>query len=229
MAVHPDWERFVPELQDNILPLYTERELTGGFDPSQVHGRLHICRSILFSEWMARFHDRHFSEPLDHYAIWMAVAFHDSMREDGGADRWEAKSAAACQDYLQQHASLKTRYDPVSSRQVADWILKKKDMDHPHRIAHDADVLEIMRLRKGKDHFDQGRLCFPGSRDSFPGQIPETDEIRKALIKEAQAWINLTKEELRLPLLHSQRYMEEVVAFLEVHRREFPLLAEVLT
>lgn len=223
------WNIFVQELQDNILPLYLEREMAGRFDPHQVHGRLHICRSILFSEWMARVYDRHNAKPLDHYAICMAVAFHDSKRQDGGTDYWEKESAAACQDYLARNASLKTRYNETQSGQVAGWILKQLDGTPNHRVVFDADVLEYMRLLDNCAEFRRSHFLFLGLRDPLRRDIQEPDVVREAIIAEAWNWIDLTKHELRRSLFHSHTYMQDVLSFLEAHRHQFPLLAEVLS
>lgn len=223
------WAIFIQELQDNILPLYHARELPGGFDPYQVHGRLHICRAILFSEWMARFHDRHACEPLDHYPIWIAVAFHDSMREDGGPDQWESHSSTACQNYLIHTAAQKTGFDETRAQQAAGWILKTKDRTVSHTIVHDADVLEYMRLLPTVEKFGRDHFSFAGPEDPLRNHIEQPHAVREALIQEAWNWIRVTKHALRQPLLHSHAYMEDVLTFLGGRRREFPLLAEVLS
>ena len=52
MSPSQSWSDFTSELRHNILPLYLHHEQT--FDRRSVHGRMHICRAVLFAEWMCR-------------------------------------------------------------------------------------------------------------------------------------------------------------------------------
>ncbi|MGH9879309.1 MAG: hypothetical protein ACRD5H_16895, partial [Nitrososphaerales archaeon] len=78
------WNAFIHELQERMLPIYLQHEMT--FDPWGVHGRMHICRSVMFAEWMARFYTERASCEIDFYAVWVATAMHDSGRRDNGVD-----------------------------------------------------------------------------------------------------------------------------------------------
>ena len=93
-----NWDRFVKEFSKSILPIYQHHEST--FDKFGIHSRLHICRSIIFSEFMTRFLLKEFGQKLDFTAIRYAVAFHDSGREGNGVDIWEQDSSDNCYSYL---------------------------------------------------------------------------------------------------------------------------------
>src|SRR5215213_7975797 len=92
------WELFVDELEQKILPFYFQHELN--FDRYGVHGRMHICRSVMFAEWMARFYPAHTQTAINFFAVRVAVAFHDSGRRANGVDLWESDSAANCVRYV---------------------------------------------------------------------------------------------------------------------------------
>jgi hypothetical protein len=64
------WHAFVGELQERILLAYKQHEAT--FDPFGVHGRIHICRSVMFAEWMTRFHRERLPDAPDFYAVRVA-------------------------------------------------------------------------------------------------------------------------------------------------------------
>lgn len=103
------WKPFVAELQDQILPIYQEHELT--FDRfHKVHGQMHICRAVIFGEIMGRHYDG-FGIPVDFYGVRIAIALHDSGREDGGRDRWEKQSAEKCFNYLNKQPAYSTNPD----------------------------------------------------------------------------------------------------------------------
>ena len=92
------WELFVDELEQKILPFYLQHELR--FDRYGVHGRMHICRSVMMAEWMARFYRARTQAAIDFFAVRVAVAFHDSGRQANGVDLWESDSASNCVRYV---------------------------------------------------------------------------------------------------------------------------------
>ena len=71
----------VLELQQSILPIYREHE--SKFDHYEVHGRMHICRAVIFTEVMSRTYHAT-GVPVDFYGVRTAIAFHDSGREGSG-------------------------------------------------------------------------------------------------------------------------------------------------
>jgi len=85
------WPLFAAELQEEILPLYLSHEQT--FDSWSIHGRMHICRCVLFAEFMSRYYYRQTTYTPNVDWVRYAIAFHDSSRQGNGADLWEHDSA----------------------------------------------------------------------------------------------------------------------------------------
>src|ERR1051326_2955194 len=96
------WEDFICELQENILPIYLRHEMS--FDPTGVHGRMHICRSVIFAEWMARFYEGRLAVEVDFYAIRIATSMHDSGRRGNGVDYWESDSVSKCRRFIERQS-----------------------------------------------------------------------------------------------------------------------------
>ncbi|MBW4623726.1 MAG: hypothetical protein KME17_30745 [Cyanosarcina radialis HA8281-LM2] len=94
------WQQFVATLQNDILPIYARHEEE--FDRLGIHGRIHICRSIVLAEVMSSLYSP-FAE-IDRFAIRYAVAFHDSGRQGNGRDIWESASAEKRCRYAGNHA-----------------------------------------------------------------------------------------------------------------------------
>ena len=145
------WELFIDELDRKILPFYLQHELQ--FDRYGVHGRMHICRSVMLAEWMARFYRAHTQTAIDFFAVRVAVAFHDSGRRANGVDLWESDSAANCVRYV-----VETGGASDYAQGVGALIEKKKQSADPlKKIVGDADVLEIMRPCCGHGGLEIGR------------------------------------------------------------------------
>jgi hypothetical protein len=170
---------FVKEFSENILPLYMKHEET--FDEKRIHGCLHISRSLIFSEFMARYYYDSGAD-VDFDAIRYAVAFHDAGRQDNGIDFWEKDSADLCFSYmLQKHSEKYSRY-------CGNLIIKELDnYDINKQIVTDADVLDIMRPVCGHG----GIFGFLPERLSF---MKDDSQIRKDLIHDAWKLIKYTEE-----------------------------------
>ena len=218
------WELFIDEFERKILPFYREHELK--FDRYGVHGRMHICRSVMMAEWMARFYQTHTPTVIDFFAVRTAVAFHDSGRRANGVDLWESDSASNCVGYVVEVAG---RSDYAQS--VGALIEKKKESADPlKKIVQDADVLEIMRPccgHGGLAGFRPQFLHFGGPDDLLAVEVPDVAAQREALIQEAWRWIQLT-EPLKASLTDSPAYMRDLMKHLERQRSEFPLLSDLL-
>lgn len=220
------WHSFINELQREILPIYLKHELT--FDPLCVHGRIHICRSVIFAEFMARFYRINLSADVDFYAIRVATALHDSGRRNNGIDLWEADSARNGLEYIEASSNISrgTEY----AEYVARLIEKRGEMDLAGRIVHDADVLEILRPccgHGGIKGFRREFLYFAGENDSLASGAQEASEIRETLIQEGWNWINKT-EAIKYRLLKSQTFMEDLLGVLAAGKDRYPLLATLL-
>jgi hypothetical protein len=197
------WQSFVTALQTDILPIYAQHEKS--FDQEQIHGRLHICRSLVLAECMATLYSS-FVE-IDRNAIRYAVAFHDSGRRGNGVDIWEPASAVNCFKYLRDRCSL----DQIKAESIARYIIKKgAPVDIHQQISNDADTLEIMRLTK-LEGFKPMLLAFGRS-------IPELESLREQLIQEAWQFIQIT--ELVKDRFSTQDYWAETIALAQA----YPLL-----
>jgi len=218
------WELFIDELEQKILPFYLQHELT--FDRFGVHGRMHICRSVMVAEWMARFYRARTQAVIDFFAVRVAVAFHDSGRQTNGVDLWESDSAANCVRYVAEAAG-----EGDYAYGVGALIEKKKKSADPLKtIVQDADVLEIIRpccRHGGLAGFRRQFLHFGGPDDVLAREVPDIAEQREALIQEAWRWIQST-EPLKAFLRDSPAYMRDLLKHLERHRLKFPLLSNLL-
>jgi hypothetical protein len=218
------WELFIDELERTILPFYRQHELK--FDLYGVHGRMHICRSVMLAEWMARFYRVHTQIEIDFFAVRVAVAFHDSGRRANGVDLWESDSASNCVRYV-----VETGAASDYAHSVGLLIEKKKKSADPlKKIVQDADVLEIMRPccgHGGLAGFRREFLHFGGPNDVLAREVPGITEQREALIQEAWRWIQAT-EPLKFFLADSPAYMRDLLKHLEQQRSKFPLLSDLL-
>ncbi len=219
------WHAFVGELQERILPAYKQHEAT--FDPFGVHGRIHICRSVMFAEWMTRFHRERLTDAPDFYAVRVAVAMHDSGRRANGIDLWESDSAANCERYVAEHAPP-GRGDNYPSYVAS--LIGKQPADACQRIVYDADVLEIMRPccgRGGLGGFRREFLHFAGPRDPALGALPDAATVREELIQEAWLWIQET-ERIKLRFYNSSTYFEDLLGWLAQNKGSYPKLSSLL-
>lgn len=225
-AERASWEVFVDELERKILPFYREHEAK--FDPHGVHGRMHICRSVMLAEWMARFYRAHAAASPDFFAVRVATAFHDSGRQANGVDLWEADSARNCLRYVGDALPAdRAEY----ARDIAALIEKKKRSSDPlKKIVQDADVLEIMRPccgHGGLAGFRREFLHFGGRDDRLARDLSDIGETREALVQEAWRWIQAT-EMLKAFLADSPTYMRDLLKHLGRERHKFPLLSALL-
>ena len=201
------WHQFKMYLQTDILPIYAQHE--DEFDYPRIHGRLHICRSLVLAECMANLYSR-FIE-VDRFAIRYAVAFHDSGRQGNGIDVWEADSAANCCTYLQKKLSI----DPARATYISQFIIKQGTLaDINEQIVHDADVLEIMRLT-GKRGFKPVHL-------RFGNDFAALAELREPLIDESWQLIDIT-EQIK-GRLSPDTYLQDLIALAQA----YPLFASSL-
>lgn len=218
------WELFIDELEQKILPFYRQHELN--FDRYGVHGRMHICRSVMMAEWMARFYRARTQTPIDFFAVRVAVAFHDSGRRANGVDLWESYSASNCVRYVVDAGGA----GDYAHRVGALIEKKKKSADPLKKIVQDADVLEIMRPccgHGGLAGFRREFLHFGGPDDLLAHEVPGIAAQREALVQEAWRWIQST-EPLKAFLTDSPAYMRDLLKHLERQRLKFPLLSDLL-
>ncbi|MCX6068604.1 MAG: hypothetical protein NT121_23135, partial [Chloroflexi bacterium] len=207
----------------NILPLYAKHEST--FDYNGIHGRMHICRALLFAEVMGRLYISK-GVNLDIRAIRLAAAFHDSGRQGNGVDLWEKDSGIICRTYIEKNT------DEKYGKFVGDLIYKAERVDGEIHwaIFHDADVLEIMRPccgHGGLYGFKQNFLRFLGERDSYTSLFENPYSLRQQLIVEAWEWIKIS-ESKKPQFENSRRYLGDLLACFDQNFEKFPFLNEAL-
>jgi len=220
------WPAFITDLQEKILPIYEEHEKT--FDPFGVHGRIHICRSVIFAEWMARFYNARASIDIDFYAVRVASAMHDSGRRANGVDLWESESASKCVRYVENHSPYPQNAGYPDY--VGGLIGKQPENDTCKWIVRDADVLEIMRPccgRGGVDGFRRKFLYFAGERDPVAAALPDAEVIREELIQEAWRWISET-ERIKLSFSNSATFFECLLDKLGQEKPRYPMLSSLV-
>jgi hypothetical protein len=221
------WKGFITELEEEILPIYLGHERS--FDPWGVHGRMHICRSVLFSELMARFYYHNAMETaIDFYAVRVATALHDSGRQANGVDLWEQDSQRNCVEYVERRATGTT--NAAYPSYVAGLIRKQQSGEVAGWVVYDADVLEIMRPccgHGGLDGFRRDYLHFLGGLDARAAGIEGAGDVREAFIREAWNWIQAT-EQVKLRLHKETRYMQRLLEKLEQEKEHYPRLSTLL-
>jgi len=217
------WTEFVIELQNNILPVYQANEEE--FDPSGVHGRMHICRALIYGEYMGKYYQENIYNAVDLDPCRYAIAFHDAGRKGNGPDIWEKDSIRRCLDYLTSVKYLDIKY----AHQIAILINKNTKNSIYKNIVHDADVLEIMRPcgHGGRVGFKFASLRFGTRKDPLANQIRLSKQLRRELVNETWEWILETeaiKENLRL----SPIYMEEMLQVLASKKHKYPNLSSII-
>ena len=209
-----NWNGFVKELSSSILPLYQKHENT--FDKYGIHSRLHICRSIIFSEFMTRFLSKEFGQELNFIAIRYAVAFHDSGRQANGIDLWEQDSADNCYNYLSK------RFELGLSKYISNLIVKKLNNSDKNKIVvTDSDVLDIMRPcgRGGREGFNPDFLSFLKNGLFF-------EEVRNNLIEDAWKLIEYTEDNRHLFDSNGNNHLYLMMNMIENNKKDYILLGD---
>ena len=224
-----NWEEFTNEFSKRILPIYKEHE--NSFDQIGIHGRLHISRALIFSEFMSRFYHKSLKiNNIDFAAIRYAIAFHDSGRKENGVDLWESDSAELCAVYLKAN---KTKFDTIHIYYISKLIEKKGRWDSHKKIVHDADVLEIMRPccgHGGRSGFHTNALRFLSVRDDYidKNYIEEFAEVRNELIEEAWKLIQYTEKEKQTFNDQNNKHITILLNYIYSNKKDYPLLNQYL-
>ncbi len=216
------WSDFAVVLRTDILPIYLAHERS--FDYPSIHGRMHICRCVLFGEFMCRHYWVETTLRPSIIDVRYAIAFHDAGREGNGPDLWEHASVALCESYLAANSRGVSR----SPEEIAALISAKGSPETvEERVVHDADVLDIMRPccgHGGKDGFWEQALLFLSERDD----AGVTDfSMRTRVIDEAWEFIRVT-EDHKDALRGSRDYVADILEILAQNRSSCPMLAESL-
>lgn len=200
------------------MPIYLRHEQS--FDMYSIHGRMHICRNLIFSETMLRYYLSETHQTPNPDEVRYAVAFHDAGRQGNGRDLWEADSAKLCEEYL-----MKMGWTQADSNRASSHITKSEERwTLEKRIVHDADILDIMRPicgHGGRAGFRERILNFLGPKDA-PGVRNEL--VRSQLIEEAWRFIQIT-ENLKGKLSDCTDFMQAMLQKLVDHKMQLPFMA----
>lgn len=219
------WSEFLNVLHEDILPVYEKHGNT--FDNNLIHERMHICRALIFGEFMCRYYYQETSITPSIISVRYAIAFHDSGRQGNGIDIWEHDSSKNCSCHLASHPikgaqSPEATGDLITKDGLGGWGIEK-------RIVHDADVLDIMRPccgHGGREGFRERALRFLGPRDRDT-QNDRGLYIRGQLIEECWGFINNT-ENKKMDLSTSSDYMRDVLGILKSIGEDCPLLSKYI-
>lgn len=220
--IENEWKQFSKLLVTDIAPIYEKLETT--FDFTNIHGRMHIFRSVIFAEWMSRYYTFNQNVSLDIFVIRIATAFHDAGRRGNGPDLWESDSLNLCHDYLVNHG-----YDRDYAQFVSKLILKHGEYGIEKRIVHDADVLEIMRPccgHGGLGGFTIKHFRFARQGDPYFKGSQSARTLRESLVTEAWKFI-LATEAKKQTFRDSANYFEDLLNLLCDQKGECPLLSSV--
>ena len=218
-----NWNNFIKEFSDYILPIYQNNENV--FDDDGIHGRLHISRSILFSEFMARFSFQELRKDIDFSAIRYAVSFHDAGRQGNGIDLWENDSSKLCYSYLTKKEKYPKLYCIYVSSLIkkgdnsyVSSLIKKGDNSNIKDIVHDSDVLEIMRPccgHGGIEGFNSDYFKFLRFNDKY-------NEIRNYLIDDAWKLIEYTEENKQI--FNNNNHLYKIIDIVKKNSLRFRVL-----
>lgn len=195
--IQNEFNEFINEFESEILPIYRQHEQS--FDRMGIHGRLHVSRTLIFAEMMARYLIKQ-GETIDLNLMRRITGLHDSGRERNGFDRWEKESSELLRKYLIRKG--------MSVDEAAEWakVIMKNEQNSQSLEAmlfSSADCLDIMRPfcgHGGREGFRKDKLEFlkdakePTLEDYLSG--PETTEnywFREGLIDEAWCFIKETE------------------------------------
>ena len=224
-----NWNNFIEEFTQDILPIYKDHEDT--FDDIGIHGRMHISRSLIFAEYMARFYESVLGQDINFSAIRYAVAFHDSGRKGNGIDLWEDVSEKKCFQYLMTNEksdySIPRQKDINFNRYTASLINKNINsaiiglrLDFNKLSVYDADVLEIMRPCCGNGERD-------GFRPNFLHFLKFDDEyqyVRNDLIEDAWKLIEYTEDNKHLI---TDNHLIRIIDILEKNKNDYRVLKDL--
>ena len=248
IPVDPSFDRFKSRELPDILELYRAKEMD--FDPTGIHGREHVCRALIFGKALAGIYKRAGFD-VDEYALYRAIAFHDSGRRSNGADMDEDKSAAKLQSYLRGEGAGDA-YRDAAAGLIMHGQAGQRTVEG--MILQSADSLDIIRVR-GLEGFNTRFLSFM-RKTAVKGDaaLPSDPALLRKLLKEVNQFIQLTSPPLEevMPLddespeafrarkdaatealkarngaIPSERYFEErFESVLIAHKERFPLLYE---
>lgn len=211
------------------------------------HGSAHAARTTLWTLILSNYLNQLKVEipSKEKYKAAYSAIFHDSGREDEGVDVWEEDSANALRDYgnssknsftnlhnsIEEMSSIIVNKDKVGE---FDPFTKKGQQFIATALVHDADALEIMRIRdrrlfssKSKDEkrskgFDHSNLLIFNKLQSM-NKISATEALE--FTREVQTFIDLTERaEIKEELEKSDTPIELLLNIMSKHREIFPLL-----
>ena len=216
------WAGFILEFEEAISPIYQRHEEE--FDYFGFHGVRHVSRVLIFAELMSRYYYKYSKEDIDFYAIRVAVAFHDSARENSGKDYWEKQSAEKCFAYL-----VEKDCDETYAKKVSNRIIRNKNgvVDLMDQIVYDADVLDIMRLFVdsgfGWKKFRQNEFIFLTDNHIDSGKN-KLNKDREKFVLEAWKFISETEKAITNNRGLINSYLNHIIN----NNESYPFMASLL-
>jgi hypothetical protein len=189
------------------------------------HGTMHCVRTAVWTQVFARFYERVLGRTrVDPILTALSGAFHDAGREGDGPDLWDRQSGELLDTFLLAQG--------ISEQQRLLYVqaIKEKDPDEnkfssdPQRIAHDADCVDIVRVR-GANSFEQDFLCA-----SSLAEVQGKKEVLNRLIEEMKDFIALTEShEVQFSLEYeSEDAYGDLVRLLFRFKDRFPTITSLI-
>jgi hypothetical protein len=148
---------------------------------TSVHGRGHISRAFIFATVMSNILIAK-GVKVDKNAVLLGIAGHDIGRKGGNKDRWEQRSADMTVDLMRQDYGANSM-GQAYEQEVGKCINGHQSKTVEGMLLNSADSLDIGRTKD----FDPQYFDF--LKDSG---VPEAEQIRQDLIKEATLLQRLT-------------------------------------
>lgn len=211
---------FTKELEDDIFKFYEAHE--SGFDKYRIHGRMHVARTVIFCEVMARYFQSK-GESIDFSYLRRLTGLHDAGRKGNGMDRWENESA----ELLYHHLQAKGMPEEEAYEKSRNIIKSAADRDSlEYQIFQSADCLDIMRPCTGLGGIE-------GFKAEFLLFLKNSDEtadvtFRQDLINEAWDFIQITEPRKFSDFTDSQGFMEKLFRIIKTEKESFKVLSSIL-
>jgi hypothetical protein len=204
---------------------YIERVNKGEILARDVHDPMHAVHVVMWALAGLQLHIKHGIPCPGINTLFLALAAgsHDRARRADGVDFWDGESAQAFKSLMRALG-----YD-VKEIEAYVHAIREKDpkgkifTSKIQELIHDADCWDIIRCLKDFSEFDKNELCVYRN-----GQIPK--EVLDQMTEEIRTFIKITSDfSLRQRLQStSTNYFRDVLLILAAHKKECPLLNELL-
>lgn len=227
---------FRTSFENEVLPFYQQHEKS--FDQTQIHGRLHVSRVVIWTAVMMNIYYEFRASEWDlsktpFRAAMMCAAYDDSGRENKGPDLWEQKSRDIALKALQKEGQKDAQALANAirkSKKDEDGLASSIELRCARQAFHSADSLDIMRPctgHGGRGGFKAGLFDFL-SDDQFTNlSAEERENLRKQLIDEAWIIIEASEKEDFKAMMQERGckdYTLPLLELLEQQKNSIPLI-----